>query len=58
MGSLKLIGDYTLVPFSDIILGMTDNKPMTPPVEFQMGIVKISGDAVKVEEKPKEEEKK
>tara|TARA_R100001369_G_scaffold2582_2_gene8430 strand:- start:204 stop:326 length:123 start_codon:yes stop_codon:yes gene_type:complete len=37
---------------------MTDTKPMTPPVDFQMGIVKISGDAVKVEEKPKEEEKK
>ena len=36
---------------------MTDNnKPMTPPVDFQMGIVKIGGDAVKVEEKPKEEE--
>ena len=32
---------------------MTDNnKPMTPPVDFQMGIVKIGGDAVKVEEKP------
>jgi len=36
---------------------MTDNnKPMTPPVDFQMGIVKVGGDAVKVEE-PKPEEK-
>ena len=52
------MGDYTLVPFSDIMQDMTDTKPMTPPVDFQMGIVKIGGDAVKVEEKPKEEEKK
>ena len=52
------MGDYTLVPFSAIIRNMTDNnKPMTPPVDFQMGIVKIGGDAVKVEEKPKEEDK-
>ena len=52
------MGGYTLVPFSAIIRNMTDNnKPMTPPVDFQMGIVKIGGDAVKVEEKPKEEDK-
>ena len=37
---------------------MTDDKPITPPIGFQMGVVKIGGDAVKVEEKPKEEEKK
>jgi len=52
------LGDCTSVPFSAIIRNMTDNnKPMTPPVDFQMGIVKIGGDAVKVEEKPKEEDK-
>ena len=38
---------------------LMENNKMTPPVDFQMGKVKIGGDAVKVEE-PKEdnEEKK
>jgi hypothetical protein len=30
---------------------MDNNKPITPGYEFSMGIVKIGGDAVKVEEK-------
>ena len=33
-----------------------ENNKMTPPVDFQMGKVKIGGDAVKVEE-PKIENK-
>ena len=32
-------------------------NPLTPNFEFQLGVVKIGGDAVKVEE-PKEEDKK
>ena len=32
-------------------------NPLTPNVEFELGIVKVGGDAVKVEE-PKEEDKK
>ncbi len=32
-------------------------NPITPNVEFELGIVKVGGDAVKVEE-PKEEDNK
>ncbi len=32
-------------------------NPLTPNVEFELGIVKVGGDAVKVEE-PKEEDNK
>jgi hypothetical protein len=35
-----------------------DNKKLTEDVVFELGKVKIGGDAIKVEEPPKEEEKK
>ena len=33
-------------------------NPMPPQANFELGKVKIGGDAVKVEEQPKEENKK
>ena len=49
------------MPPLSVIIGMMEelmeNNKMTPPVDFQMGKVKISGDAVKVEE-PKDDDNK
>jgi hypothetical protein len=36
---------------------LMENNKMTPPVDFQMGKVKIGGDAVRVEE-PKDDDNK
>ena len=47
-------------PLSAIIVvteELMENNKMTPPVDFQMGKVKIGGDAVKVEE-PKDDDNK
>lgn len=33
-------------------------NPLTPNVQFELGIVKVGGDAVKVEEPKEEEENK
>jgi len=49
------------VPPLSVIIVVTEelmeNNKMTPPVDFQMGKVKIGGDAVKVEE-PKDDDNK
>jgi hypothetical protein len=49
------------VPPLSVIIDMMEefmeNKKMTPPVDFQMGKVKIGGDAVRVEE-PKDDDNK
>ena len=37
---------------------MEDKKKLTEDIAFELGKVKIGGDAIKVEEPPKEEDKK
>jgi len=37
---------------------LMENNKMTPPVDFQMGKVKIGGDAVRVEESKDDDNKK
>jgi len=50
------------VPPLSVIIGMMEelmeNNKMTPPVDFQMGKVKIGGDAVRVEESKDDDNKK
>ena len=41
----------------DMMEEFMENTKMTPPVDFQMGKVKIGGDAVRVEE-PKDDDNK
>jgi hypothetical protein len=45
------------VCYNSIMEELMENNKMTPPVDFQMGKVKIGGDAVKVEE-PKDDDNK